>query len=293
MDVDSRLFVSTDKDLPYFDTTKIEKEPIPHYVAWIDLMGTTNLMRQSIYRAAILVGKMHDAILSTKQTLQNSSLVLSSGLPQFHPLVDGCYIVSLELYPILIAVTEILVRYAAMFWKEYVREDSRTPRWCRLAVPRAAISCGRMYTSREMKDGFHSSRNYARENTYLTNILVGNLLGQANTQERKCSPFGVSVTNDLRAALQSPMFSESNLAPTMFLDGKEFYWYCWRDRISKQAQNLKYQYDSSEFGKAICQFFEEERMNLKNGLYPSDKHEEYIKSIVSYFRVRQDENLHN
>lgn len=290
MGLDFTRTVSADKDLPYFDTTKINKEPIPHYVAWIDLMGTTNLMRQSIYRAAILVGKMHDAILSTKQTLQNSSLASSSDLPQFHPLVDGCYIVSLELYPILIAVTEIFVRYAAMFWKEYVKEDHKTPRWCRLAVPRAAISCGRMYTSREMKDGFHSSRNYTRENTYLTNILVGNLLGQANTQEKKCTPFGVSITNDLRVALQSPMFTEPNISPTMFSDGREFYWYCWRDRISQQAQSLKYPYDGNTFGKAVYQFFEEERMNLKNGLYPSDKHEEYIRSIVSYFRVRQGEN---
>lgn len=162
---------------PFFDESKVP-EPARGYVAWLDVMGAESAMRRSHRVAANFVMKLHVAALTV-------------GVPrglEVYPVVDGMYICSMKLPPLLNYLKDMMTKLALAFVFEE-RADHRF-------MVRGGLAFGPAVKGSTALD---ASTALETNSSYASRILLGITLVQSNGDERRASPFGIYVHESARS----------------------------------------------------------------------------------------------
>lgn len=264
--------------LPYF-SDKNQSNVEAYYVAWFDLMGASNLMRRSLSCASILIGKLHDAIVRTR----NESYAKLS----LHPLIDGCYVLSKDVKTLLDFSTEVM---ALLFTSFKGEQDGNHPEtaWQRQAAVRCVIVYGPVLTSEQMFNGFYKGR-YDQNDPYFKNVFVGNLLGATHGSERKAPPFGIFIDS---SAIYQREFLEKEEQQNTCLWSHFFRWF---KRVPQDLRDKLQELPSSsqEIGERVLKFFEAEKLHRYESYYPVEKHEMYVQLIREYFEMDANHACNN
>jgi hypothetical protein len=228
------------------------------YVLWLDVMGAGPKIARNVRTASIPVMKLHVAALTAVRKNTGKTLDL-------FPIIDGLYVASEDLNPLMFFMSEVLRSMAAEFLM--------LGNWERSMV-RGAVSYGPVIFGRESIEGSEIFKDTA----YLGSILLGMPLAQAYTSERLAPPFGVYVHESARA-----------FAP---VDGQPMttvFWRWWR--TNKIAQQVVL-----ALPKEIESYFEWCRNHTAQIEYPLDRinahHRlatEYLSDLESTFKADEKE----
>jgi hypothetical protein len=149
------------------------------YVFWLDLMGTKNLMKLSLPRAARSVMKIHAAALQAKQ--QHDDL-------EINPIMDGVYGFVKDQAVLEACLTEMLSGLASVFVHERVSSS-------RFMV-RAGVAYGPLVPGRALAAG---APILQRNTPYLGGTAIGMGISHAYEAEGFAPPFGVYIHESARA----------------------------------------------------------------------------------------------
>jgi hypothetical protein len=163
---------------PYFQHRHIP-EPEPHYVVWLDVMGSQGAMRRSLPMSTNFVMKLH---IACQQSLPNHGPNL-----ELFPVIDGVYITCPTKGPVLYFVKEVMSRLALTYIFE---DDLKFKFMVRGAMAFGPISKGSSFPSTNTVFNINPS--------YTSHIVLGPALSQAYEDERKASPFGIYVSESAR-----------------------------------------------------------------------------------------------
>ena len=187
----------------FFDNTKL-LEPSFKYVAWLDLMGASNIMSISLSIAANHIGKIHSAALRAKQE--------GCGDAEIYPMVDGVYITSSNQDAIL-AFAKHIIRGLSV---NFVLESD--PFHCFML--RGAIAYGPIFEGHKMQ---LCNKLLEEENIYSQNVIVGPSLANAYNAERFASPFGIWIHETAR------MFAPEGERPITAT-----HWHWWDSKLTQK-----------------------------------------------------------
>jgi hypothetical protein len=228
------------------------------YVLWIDIMGAAAKIARNVRTASIPVMKLHVAALTAVKKNKGKPLEL-------FPIIDGLYVTSEDLNPLMFFMSEVLRSMAAEFLM--------LGNWERSMV-RGAVSYGPVILGRESIDG----SEILQATRYCDSILLGMPLSQAYAAERLAPPFGVYVHESARA------FAPANAQPMTTV-----FWRWWR--TNKVAQELVL-----ALPKEIESYFDWCRKHTAQIEYPVDRIEvhhrlatEYLRDLESTFKTDAEE----
>lgn len=163
---------------PYFQH-RFLPEPIPHYVIWLDVMGSQGAMRRSLPMSTNFVMKLH---IACQQTIKNHDRKL-----ELFPVIDGVYITCPTLGPVLYFLKEVMSRIALTFIFE---EDQKFRFMVRGALAYGPISKG--------SDLPTTNSAFTLDPNYTSHIVLGPALSQAYEDEHRASPFGIYISESAR-----------------------------------------------------------------------------------------------
>lgn len=242
---------------PYFFGDKAGPQR-NRYVLWLDIMGAGPKIARNVQTASIPVMKLHVAALTAVKKNKGKPLEL-------FPIIDGLYVASEDLNPLMFFMSEVLRSMAAEFLM--------LGNWERSMV-RGAVSYGPVILGRESVDG----SDILRDSGYCNSILLGMPLVQAYAAERLAPPFGVYVHESARA------FSPSNAKPMTTV-----FWRWWL--TNKVAQEVVL-----ALPKEIDAYFDWCRKHSAQIEYPLDRIEahyclatEYLLDLESTFRADEED----
>lgn len=164
------------------------------YVCWIDIMGTRNIMMESLDIASNFIFKFHAAVQESK----DPSVKL-------YPLMDGVYVVTKEKEALKKVITKIFKTVRTIFID--------TKELHHKFLIKGTISYGPIIHGEEVS---HSAcPGLAGDEVYRKSILMGIPMIQAYLNEKLAPPFGIFIHESART------FSEPG---TSRLSGKYFSW---------------------------------------------------------------------
>lgn len=160
-----------------FDESQLPK-PEPHYVMWIDIMGSAKAMSHSLPASSNHIGRLHAAIIRNK-------------LPgvQTYPVMDGAYITSTAQKEILKMLKGVFTDCAQYFL------DTAEPRH-RFLV-RAGLAFGPVVHGGTINEKVCIT--IANDSSYSASLLFGIPIVQAYRSEGSAPPFGLSLDESARA----------------------------------------------------------------------------------------------
>lgn len=164
----------------YFDPRKVILST-PRYVAWVDIMGSGQLMRKSHVKSAIAIGHFNSTVLTAASKLKFTG--------EIYPLVDGIYITT-ENRTHLQTLLKYIMKLNAI---NFLISTSKNVDDHRLV--RGAIAFGQVIEGKDLKG---SARIFDDWPEYTKNILLGAPLALANSAERMAAPFGIWVDESAR-----------------------------------------------------------------------------------------------
>jgi len=145
-------------------------EPVPTYVAWTDLMGGGNLMRQSLVVLAEAIGALTEACIEATRDIA----------VELHPLNDGVFAVSQDRGAILRYLTRTLGILATTVVAAADQNEVRLVRATLAYGDALTISCALP--------------------THTSSVLLGGPKSEAFHSEDDAAPFGVLVHSSAIAA---------------------------------------------------------------------------------------------
>lgn len=163
----------------YFNGKKLP-HPQLKYVCWLDVMGTKNIMSESVQKSANFIFKLHIALLESKKGLDNIFL---------YPLMDGAYILSSSREEI----TDFLAKTLSILAVNFSEEQENRHRF----LVRGALAFGPVYEGKFIDN----SANYifSEFESYKNSLILGMPITQAFTDEKKAPPFGIYICESARA----------------------------------------------------------------------------------------------
>ncbi|WP_420386458.1 hypothetical protein [Roseivirga sp.] len=178
----------------YFDASKLPS-PKNEYVLWVDIMGTKNIMSDSVNTAANFIFKFHGAIQSSKDAHA-----------KYYPLMDGVFITT----PSQIVLKRVIRKIFVCLFEIYSKTELCKYRF----LAKGSISFGPVIHGRDVPKS--ASTSLENDLNYKTSILMGTPMIQAYSIEKLAPPFGVFIHESARtfAPKQSIPFS-----------GKYFQWF--------------------------------------------------------------------
>ncbi len=231
---------------PFFDTRRLHT-PEYSYVAWLDLMGTQNILRKSLSVSANFIAKVQVVAFDASREV--------AGLEVF-PIIDGVYACSANQEAILKFLRACLMRLAHTF----VSEQEPIHRF----MPRSALAFGPIYRGADLATATENPERYGR---YFQPLLIGAPLAQAFEEEHQAPPFGVRIHESAR------MFGPTGAKPMPWV-----YWRWWGANVDGQASKL-----ARELRPAIKAHLEWCKNNSNALLYPSDKIDRDFRRAEEYF----------
>jgi hypothetical protein len=164
----------------YFDPNQVILSP-PKYVAWIDIMGSSQLMRKSHVKSAIAIGHFNSSVLTAAADISFPG--------EIYPLVDGVYITT-DNRTHLQTILKYIMKLNAINFLLCNSKNTDDHR-----IVRGAIAFGQVI---EGKDLVGSARIFDEWPEYTKNILLGAPLALAHAAERSAAPFGIWVDESAR-----------------------------------------------------------------------------------------------
>jgi hypothetical protein len=165
---------------PYFNPAKVP-EPTKEFVAWVDLMGCSNLMAQ-LKVVSIAIFKLHVAALDTLKVLDIRNLIL-------YPVMDGFYATTTSQKDMMRFLTDVFYRVSIVFL-----EDSDKPQLQFLI--KGAVSFGDIYHGRMLK--VEAAKRLDENQQYRDSILIGQPVVDAHQSESSAPPFGIALHESAR-----------------------------------------------------------------------------------------------
>jgi hypothetical protein len=220
------------------------------YVLWIDIMGSQSKLLRNVRTASIPIMKLHVAALGAVKKNTGQAIAL-------FPMIDGIYVVSEQLPPLMFFMSDVFRSMAAEFLT--------LKNWERSLV-RGAFSFGPVILGSESKKG----AEILQESDYANSILVGMPLVQAFVAERQSPPFGVYVHESARA------FAPPNSKP---FTHTLFRWWLTNEIAKKIAAALPKQLD---------EYFDWCRAHSMSMSYQLDRIDVHQKLAREYFETLEE-----
>ncbi len=165
----------------YFDPRKIELSP-PRYVAWVDIMGSSQLMRKSHVQSAIAIGHLSSVVLEAADYLKFSGNI--------YPLVDGAYVTTTERSD-LQALLKYIFKLSAI---NFLIGNTKQPG--DLRIIRGSIAFGQVIEGGDICNSAKILKIY--DVRYTNKVLLGAPLALAYAAESLAAPFGVWIDETAR-----------------------------------------------------------------------------------------------
>jgi hypothetical protein len=197
-------------DRPYFSAKGVVDRLGVRYVGWIDLMGTSSMMRRSATIAAVFIGKLHSAAIKASKNLPTDQVRL-------YPVIDGVYMTSSTQAPLLRVMKEIMRVLSINF----VLEKDIVHRF----MVRGAIAFGPMCEGEDLLT--EANWQLSSRPEYAKSICLGVPLAQAADAEKGASPYGIWIHESARS------FAPPGVHP---LTGTHWHW--WRYQTGAADQQL-------------------------------------------------------
>lgn len=161
-----------------------DMQPQTVYVAWIDIMGTSEKMASRLTLCAKDIGRFYAAVFQACQT--NAS----SGDVTLHTLVDGAYIVSTSATTLKQFLGVVMCSLTETFL-----EASFENRF----LVRAAVARGDIITAQDMSKRLLATKSEEFKRV-TSNAALGTPFANAYTAEHEAPPLGVYVHQSARGA---------------------------------------------------------------------------------------------
>lgn len=195
---------------PYFEPDHLPASKL-QYVAWLDLMGTANLMEWSFDVAATNVCKLH-LIVAQQENYDQFDI---------YPMNDGIYVVSDSYRPLHELLTGIFSDYAEVLTSNMGRDH-----WdiMHLAIPRAAIAYGHLYHPKSIQ------RSALADYEHAASILLGEPMAAAHHKESEAPPFGIVADESVHEADEEIRWWEDDDLPRLLFTTFDAYLRCCSER---------------------------------------------------------------
>lgn len=170
---------------PYFNPAKVPN-PVDRYVAWIDLMGTKNLMTSSLKVLSVALFKVHVAALDAKKALRLKNI-------QLFPVMDGIYVSCEDVEDL-----KRFIKY--IFWglsKVFI-DDRENHRFQFLI--RGAVSKGQIYHGEDLLP--NSAKRLDENPEYKKSIIIGMPVASAYLSEPSAPPFGIEIHESAKSGFE-------------------------------------------------------------------------------------------
>jgi hypothetical protein len=161
----------------FFDEREL-KPPKASYVAWVDMMGTRNAMSQSLAASANHIGRVHAAIIRSKD--------LGCCV---YPVMDGAYITSEKQAPMLATLRG--------FFKLCAEYFAGTEKPGHRFLVRGGLAFGPVIHGADISAACNAELGNMQE--YKQSLLFGIPMIQANSSEALAPPFGLYLDESARA----------------------------------------------------------------------------------------------
>lgn len=196
---------------PYFQHRQLP-DPVPHYVAWLDIMGASGAMRRSLPMSTNFVMKLHIACQTAKKRPGYDHLEL-------FPVIDGVYIACPVLRVMRYFIKDVMSQLALTF----IFEEEQKFRF----MARGALAYGSI-----SKGSALQNINVNLDATYTKHIVLGSPLSQAHDDESNAPPFGIFTSESAR------MFAPEGQQPLQGVHLK--WWYAGNEsRDNELLRHLK------------------------------------------------------
>jgi len=231
------------KERPYFDLRAI-KDIEAKYVCWLDIMGFANFLSISSNKAAIFVGKLHEAILRSKDKTGFSGYI--------YPIIDGCYVTcdnKRELFSLLKSIYRMLSL-------QFILEKQYDHKF----LVRSCVAFGEVVEGHDLISASNkfSESDFNRE--YISKVLFGVPLWLANSGEKLASPYGVWIDNSAR------QFAPFGHSPIRMAS-----WKWWRHRTDISDVDDYCDQIIEDLSAGVIKYFEWCLDNFHSLNYPKDK----------------------
>lgn len=153
------------------------------YVCWIDIMGTKNIMSESIQRATNFLLKFHSYVIDA--TSENTTI-------KTYPIMDGIFITASEAKTMYATINNIFSKIAELF----IDSDSNDHRF----VIRGSIAYGEIFHGKDIEDTV--CPQIAKNETYKNSLMLGLPMIQAFISEKSAPPFGIFIHESARKYLK-------------------------------------------------------------------------------------------
>ena len=150
------------------------------YVCWIDIMGTKNIMSESLQKATNFILKFHSCVIR--------SIKEDSEKIHYYPLMDGIFITTSQLLIMQKAVNSIFSNAANIF----LHERQNIHRF----IIKGSLAYGPIYHGNIINDSV--CHEIASNDDYKKTILLGMPMIQAFTTEKAAPPFGIYIHESAR-----------------------------------------------------------------------------------------------
>lgn len=159
------------------DKLKIKDE----YVCWIDIMGTRNIMSESIQKATNFILRFHSCIVDVKN---------KHATAQFYPLMDGIFITAPNAETITKIIDEIFQCMALLF----IQAGENDHRF----IIKGALAYGQIANGNSIDDSVCPTIAQKQNELYRNTLLIGMPMIQANSSEKTAPPFGIYIHESAR-----------------------------------------------------------------------------------------------
>lgn len=182
------------------------------YICWIDIMGTSNVMRESFERATNFILRFHcfvnEAIAALTNPRDNQEVKL-------YPLMDGVYIVT----PELDLLTKIIFHVYDSLTSYFVNTQENKHRF----MVRGSIAYGDLAHGRDINAKvctvLHPNTDYKGK------LLFGLPMIQAYNSESQASPMGLYIHESARSIPKYTPNTQDSIKRIESLQGRFFYWW--------------------------------------------------------------------
>ena len=149
------------------------------YVCWIDIMGTRNIMSESIQKAANFILRFHSCVIDAIGTEEQV---------RYYPLMDGVFITAPNAEIITKIISMVFYKTASLF----LTEDRNGHRF----IIKGSLAYGQIAHGNTIDNDICPT--ISANDSYRNTLMLGMPMIQAISSERIAPPFGVFIHESAR-----------------------------------------------------------------------------------------------
>lgn len=234
----------------YFNASELP-EPKPHYVLWLDVMGSRNAMSQSLLISTNYIARLHQSVLEAYK----SGNKISSDI-RFYPVMDGVFVTTSQKKEILKFIRLVFSRLSTEFVSASASEHQ--------FIIRAGLAFGPVIHGYDIS-AKTSPFLFEHREDYTKSLLFGMAMVQAFKGESYAPPFGIYTHESARA------FASAKNTP---FTGT---WLRWWDDAHPLVEGFV---DGLISHYAWC------NANSQALEYPCDRIDSHLKLAKEYFQIK-------